>query len=44
MAATFVVVATQGIAPIELPPPVEIEANAIFRDAFVAVMEQEPGE
>lgn len=45
LAARFLVVlAIAAAAPVQLPRPVEIEANAIFRDAFVAVMEQEPGE
>src|SRR5262245_49789247 len=44
LAARFLVLAIAAAAQDQSRPPVEIEANAIFHDAFIAVMEQWPGE
>ena len=43
IAARFLALLMSAAAANQLPPPTEIAANAIFRDAFIAVMEQEPG-
>jgi hypothetical protein len=41
-AAPFLLLVIANAAPVQRP--VEIEANALFRESFIAVMEQQPGE
>ena len=44
-AAPLLLLVFAGAAPAQLPPPpIEIEADAVFRESFIAVMDKEPGE
>ena len=44
-AAPLLLLVFAGAAPAQLPPhPIEIEANAVFRESFIAVMDKELGE
>ena len=44
-AAALPLLVFAGAAPAQLPThPIEIEAHAVFRESFIAVMDKEPGE